>query len=150
MFRSLGQSFLSAKGADALGRKASGAPLRAFGTLAVIWVLARVISWNITEKIDMGPMDPLRGQAATRDIRKMQGYGTISPATIETRMPFVRSDIVDKKHASVIISNPALRLIDPNPVRLPASKQRSALSCLIRFSLNPIPICWFTGGSVPR
>ena len=128
-----------------MGRKASGAPLRAFGTLAVIWVLARVISWNITEKIDMGPMDPLRGQAATRDIRKMQGYGTISPATIETQMPFARSDILDKKHASVIISNPALRLIDPNPVRLPASKQSLSL-----LTLRPQPIAYrLTPGTSP-
>lgn len=150
MFRSLGQIFLLAKGVDALGRKASGAPLRAFGTLAVIWILARVISWNIPANIDLDPLDPLRGHAATRDIRKMQDSGTISLAGIQTSVPLVPSDIVDKKHASVIISYPAPRLIDQNPVRLPASKQSLSLWTLrpqfIAYRLTPADSPRRTGG----
>lgn len=127
MCRSLGQNFLLVNGTDVLSGEASGAPLRAFGTLAVIWILARFISWNVPENIAPGPLDSLRGHAAIRDIRKMHGTGTAGPAGIRSSEPMVSRNIVAKQLDAKNIPYPARRSIEQDPVRLPFTRRRHSL-----------------------
>ena len=60
--------FRSAKGTDALRGQAAGAPLRAIGSLAAIWILARAISWNIPADIVTDPLGPTDGTTKSRGV----------------------------------------------------------------------------------
>lgn len=127
MCRSSGQNLLLANGTDALSGDVSGAPLRAFGTLAVIWILARIISWNAPENIVPGPLDSLRGHAAIRDTPKVHGAGTAGPTGTRLPEPMVSRSIVAKQQDAKNIPFPARRSIEPDPVRLPLTRRRHSL-----------------------
>lgn len=127
MSRSSGPAFLLVIGVDALSDKAAGAPLRAFGTLAAIWILARVISWHVPENIVIDPLNPMRGHAATRDVRKILDSGKTGRAGVHPSVPVVPRNNLANKHDTMLTSDPARRLIDPDPFRWPSSQVRFSL-----------------------
>lgn len=85
--------------------KAAGAPLRAFGTLVAIWVLARLVSWNIPANIAIDPVSPFDGKTELREISQIRNDETLCLREWDFSMSFDPRFIADKKHDIMISSN---------------------------------------------
>lgn len=107
--------------------QAAGAPLRAVATLAAIWILVRVISWNVPANIGVAPVSPINGKTAFHDGAQIYNAKKQRLTEFHISAPVAPRDIVDMKHDTMILSYPARRAIDLTSADWPVSQRRLSL-----------------------
>lgn len=99
-------------GIDAVPYKVAGAPLRAWGSLLVIWIMVRVISWNVPANNLVDPTSPTLEKIATRDADPVHSTGKKYSIKFQFSSPSFARDNVINAHDANFLRDPAHRSMD--------------------------------------
>jgi hypothetical protein len=135
IFSSSEPVFLVVKGTDELRGTVAGAPLRAFGTLAFIWIFARVIFWNCPADIGADLASLKTGKTASvaaarvrdvgpRYVPEIESLGSAAPGNRVdnnqsiTSLSLIGPESIDSNVAgrSVFLCHPLLMTLQPEAV----------------------------------
>lgn len=97
------------------------------GTLAAIWILVRVISWNVPANIGLDPVSPVNGKTAFHDSAQIDNAEKQRLTEFHISAPVVPRNVADIKYDTMTMSSPVRRSVDPASADWPVSLRRFSL-----------------------